>query len=353
MSSALRIAVIGDLFVRNELFIQGLHHAFAAFDRPPQVTTLAVDWPDDPLTHNSEVKEFVGDPAAVAQLVRDADALITHVAPVTQAVIDAGKALRVIGCCRGGPVNVNVAAASARGIPVVNAPGRNAQAVVEFTIGLILAESRGIARAHAALSNGDWRSDLYRYDRTGRELRGQTIGLVGFGAVAQALVAYLKPFGLRIIVYDPYVTAARCTALGVEQVDLPTLLAQADFVSLHARVTTETIGMMGAVEFAQMKPGAYFINTARGPLVDYAALYDALASGHLGGAGIDCFPEEPPPSDWPLLRLPNVTVTPHIGGSSKDAAQRGAEQVARDVANFFAGRPLECCVNADALTARS
>jgi hypothetical protein len=118
------------------------------------------------------------------------------------------------------------------------------------------------------------------------------------------------------------------------------LLARADIVSLHARVTPQTAGMMGAAQFARMKPGAYFINTARGPLVDYDALYAALHSGYLGGAGIDCFPEEPPPPDWPLLRLPNVTVTPHIAGSSKNSAERGPEQIVRDVANFFAGRPL-------------
>jgi D-3-phosphoglycerate dehydrogenase len=110
-------------------------------------------------------------------------------------------------------------------------------------------------------------------------------------------------------------------------------------------VTKETVGMMGRREFAQMKPGAFFINTARGPLVDYAALYEALAGGHLGGAGLDTFFPEPPPPDWPLLRLPNVTMTPHIAGASRQAAERGAEQVARDVANWIAGRPLEQCVN--------
>jgi phosphoglycerate dehydrogenase-like enzyme len=175
----------------------------------------------------------------------------------------------------------------AAGIPVVNAPGRNAQAVIEFTLGLILAECRGIGRAHKALSDSLWQGHLYRYDVTGRELKGQTIGLVGFGAVAQGLVPYLRPFGMRILAFDPYVGAARCAELGVEQVDLPTLLTEADIVSIHARVTKETRGMIGPAQFAQMKRGAYFINTARGPLVDHDALYDALLSGHLAGAGLD------------------------------------------------------------------
>lgn len=127
--------------------------------------------------------------------------------------------------------------------------------------------------------------------------------------------------------------------------DLPTLLGAADIVSIHARVTPETTHMMGAEQFAQMKPGAFLINTARGPLVDYRALYDALAGGHLGGAALDTFAEEPPPADWPLLALDNVTVTPHIAGASREAARRGADIVARDVANFFAGKPLQFCVN--------
>lgn len=350
MSKQLRVAVIGDQFVGSELFVAALerHLAVGAID----VVALQVPWPDTPLQHNDEVQEFVGDEAAVAALACEAEVLLTHVAPVTRQVIAGAARLRVIGCCRGGPVNINLAAATERGIPVVHAPARNSQAVVEFTVGLILAECRGIARAHAALSQGIWRGDLYRYERTGRELRGQTLGLVGFGAIAQSLVTYLQPFGLHILAYDPYVSAERCGALGVEAVDLPVLLARSDIVSLHARVTPQTVGMMGAAQFAQMKAGAYFINTARGPLVDYAALSAALQSGHLAGAGIDCFPEEPPPPDWPLLSLPNVTVTPHIAGSSKNSAERGPDQVVRDVAHFLAGRPLEYCANAAALAQR-
>jgi D-3-phosphoglycerate dehydrogenase len=345
MLQHLHVAVIGDNFVKVELFEDALRRHVAPLVGELTVAALHVPWPDVPLTENAEVKEFLGDPAQVAELAAGAQALLTHVGPVTQAVIDAGDQLQLIGCCRGGPVNVNVAAATARRIPVVNAPGRNSQAVVEFTVGLILAECRGIARSHAALSQGVWLGDLYRYDRTGRELRGQTIGLVGLGAVAQLLVPYLQVFGLHIIAFDPFVTPDRFAALGVASVTFDDLLRQSDIVSLHARVTPQTTGMMGAAQFGAMKPGAYFINTARGPLVDYDALYTALAAGHLAGAGLDCFPAEPPPPDWPLLRLPNVTLTPHIAGSSQGSAQRGAEDVVLDLANWVAGRPLAHCVN--------
>jgi D-3-phosphoglycerate dehydrogenase len=164
------------------------------------------------------------------------------------------------------------------------------------------------------------------------------------------LVPYLHAFGLRVLVYDPYVDAEQCAALGVTPVDLPALLAESDFVSLHARVTPETRGMMGTAQFAQMKPGAYFLNTARGPLVDYDALYAALASGRLAGAALDTFALEPPHADWPLLKLDNVTVTPHIAGASRETARRKIETVLIDVANYFAHRPLIHCANPEVLS---
>jgi D-3-phosphoglycerate dehydrogenase len=345
----MQIAIIGDYFVRTTLLEAVLQRTLAPLLADLTLVSSAVDWPDSPLIHNAEISEFSGDPATIAEFVHAARIIVTHVAPITRAVIEAAPALRLIACCRGGPVNVNVAAATARGLPVVNAPARNAQAVIEFTLGLILAECRGIGRAHGPLSGGVWQGERCRYEQSGRELRGQTVGLIGFGAVAQGLTPYLKPFDVRILAYDPYVPPARCAALGVELVDLPVLLAESDIVSLHARVTPETTHMLGAAQLAQMKRGAYLINTARGPLVDYAALYAALARGHLAGAGLDTFVSEPPPADWPLLKLPNVTLTPHIAGASKESAERGAAIVAEDVANFVAGRPLVNCVNAPEL----
>jgi len=347
---AMKIAVIGDLFVRATLLERALRQQLESVVDPLTLISCETDWPDSPLGHNDEVGEFVGDPVALATFVHGAQVIVTHTAPITRALLDATPELRIIGCCRGGPVNINVAAATARGIPVVNAPGRNAQAVIEFTLGLLLTECRGIGRAHAALSQGNWQGELYRYERTGRELRGQTIGLIGLGAIAQGLVPHLQPFGMRILAYDPYTAPARFTELGVTSVDLPTLLAESDIVSLHARVTPETTGLLGAAQFAQMKRGAYLINTARGPLIDYDALYAALARGQLGGAGLDTFAVEPPPQDWPLLRLPNVTLTPHIAGASQESAQRGAETVAADIANFLHNRPLRHCVNPAALS---
>jgi D-3-phosphoglycerate dehydrogenase len=339
------IAVFGDLFIRTKILENALEEHLSLIIRDLSFLSEESDWPDLPFMYDQEVKEFVGDPEKIAFLAKDAEAIVTHVAPITELVIKKTKYLRIIGCCRGGPVNVNVKTATERKIPVVYTPGRNAQAVVEFTLGLILAECKGISRAHYALTNGIWRSDLYRYERASSELKGRTIGLIGFGIIGQMLVPYLRPFGMRILAYDPYVQAETFSALNVEQSDLQKVLKESDIVSLHLRVTPETIGMIGEKEFRLMKQGAYFINTARGQLVDYDALYRALKDEHLAGAGLDTFALEPPPGNWPLLHLSNVTLTPHIAGSSKETANRAAEIVAQDFANFYLGKLLKYCVN--------
>lgn len=341
----MKIAIIGDHFVHAALFEQVLSHHLAGIVAPIEFATMEVGWPETPPRSNPEIKEFVGDEAAILALAQGAQVLVTHLAPVSRAMIVALPALQIIGCCRSGPVNINVTAATERGIPVLNTPARNAQAVIEFTLGAILTTCRGISQAHQALAQGIWQGDRYRFERAGRELQGQTIGLVGFGAIAQGLVPYLKPFDLRILAFDPYVQPSRAAGLGVELLPLPALLQQADIVSLHARLTPETTGLIGTHELALMKPGSYLINTARGALIDHDALYQSLVSGHLGGAALDTLAIEPPPADWPLLTLENVTLTPHIAGASQEAAGRGIEAIAQDVANFFAGRPLRYCVN--------
>lgn len=341
----LKIAVIADHFFHPNLVAELLDRHLRPVAGDVELAVMEVGWPDDPLIGDDELQEYTGDPAAVAAFATGAHAVITQVGPISRQLIEQAPNLQAIACGRGGPVSVNLDAATARGIPVLYAPGANAQAVAEFTLALMLAALKRIPHAHCALSAGIWNADLYHYDRSPRELRNQTVGLIGFGHIGQLLAPILHPLGLRIVVYDPYLSADRCVALGVTPVDLATLLAESDIVSLHARVTAETRGMMGTAQFAAMKPGAYFINTARGPLVDYDALYAALAGGHLGGAALDCFGIEPPPADWPLLKLPNVTLTPHVAGSSRETAWRKAEIVIRDLANFYAHRPLVHCAN--------
>lgn len=337
------IAIIGDRFM--------LPDAFAAALRPVvgddvRLRTLELPWPDEPMTHGYDgpglvgLKEYQGDPDAMAEFIGEAQILVDHLAPVTGGMLDRLPGLKLIAVSRGGPVNIDMAAARERGVLVVNTPGRNASAVAEFTIAAILAETRLIRAGHEALRQGVWRGDLYRADRTGTELSELTVGLIGYGLIGTRVVKLLKPFGCRILVADPYVPLSpEDIADGVVATDLDTLLADSDVVSLHARVTDETRGFMAAPQFARMKQGAYFINTARGPMVNYDDLYQALASRHVRGAMLETFWQEPTPPDAPLLKLDNVTLTPHIAGASTTTVRIAARMVAEEVRRWLAGLP--------------
>jgi D-3-phosphoglycerate dehydrogenase len=272
--------------------------------------------------------------------VADAEILVTQLAPMSRGMLERLPRLKLIAVSRGGPVNIDMAAARDHGVTVVNTPGRNSSAVAEFTLGAILAETRKIRVGHEALRAGEWRGDLYRADVTGRELCEMTVGVVGYGNIGTKVVRLLRAFGARILVHDPYIQLApEDSAAGVELVAFDRLLAESDVVTMHARVTPETTRMMDAGAFAAMKPGALFVNTARGPLCDYDALTRALTDGHLGSAMLETFAVEPVPTDWPLLSLPNVTLTPHIAGASVRTVTYAAEQAAEEVRRYLAGEP--------------
>jgi D-3-phosphoglycerate dehydrogenase len=286
------------------------------------------------------LKEYFGTADDVVEFIGDAEILVTHLAPLSASMIERLPALKMVAVSRGGPVNVDVAAAKKRAIRLVNVPGRNASAVAEFTIGAILAETRLIRLGHEALRRGDWRGDLYRADRTGRELNEMTVGVVGYGAIGTRVVRLLRAFGCRILVADPYVQLSEeDRQAGVSLVSLDRLLQEADVVTLHPRVTEETRHIIDEAALDAMKPDALLVNTARGPLVDYDALYSALSSGRLGGAMLDTFAVEPVPADWPLLKLPNVTLTPHVAGASVRTVTFAAEKSAEEVRRYIAGLP--------------
>ena len=338
-----QIAIIGDRFMLPSVFAGKIA---AACGEGHTIRTLEQPWPDEPMEHGyakaglDGLKEYFGKPDEIVDFVADAEIFVTHLAPLSDGMFARLPQLKFVAVSRGGPVNIDMKAARARGVRVVNTPARNASAVAEFTIGAILAETRMIRSGHDALKRGDWRGDLYRADLTGRELSEMTVGVIGYGNIGTRLVKLLKPFGCKIMVCDPYVQlSAQDRADGVAHVDLDTLVSGSDVVTLHARVTAETTGMIDAKAFARMKPGATFVNTARGPMVDYDALYDALKSGHLRGAMLETFAVEPPPPDWPLLHLPNVTLTPHIAGASVKTVTYAAEMAAEEVRRYLAGEP--------------
>ncbi len=336
-----RVSIIGDRFMAPEVF----EAALPKDGLDCQLHQLA--WPDEPFVNACDtgefagLKEFMGEPDQIAAMIGDAEVLVTHLAPVSASILERRPNLRLIAVSRGGPVNIDRAACAARGVQVVNAPGRNASAVAEFTIGAILMETRLMRAGHEALRQGIWRGDLYRADLTGPELSELTVGLIGYGQIGTRVVKLLLPFGCRILVADPYKTLSpEDAAAGVIMTDLDDLLKRSDVVSLHARVTDETRGFLAAPQFAAMQPGAWFINTARGPMVNYPDLCEALESGHLRGAMLETFWQEPPPPDSPLLKLPNVTLTPHIAGASTTTVRIAAAMVAEEIRRWRAGEPF-------------
>lgn len=338
------IAIVGDRFMLPRVFEEKI---LAACGPGLTIRILEQPWPDVPMEHGyakegmAGLKEYLGDPDELVDFIGDADVFVTHLAPVSAGMLERLPKLKLVAVSRGGPVNIDMNAARARGVQVVNTPGRNASAVAEFTLGGILAETRLIRSGHESLRQGQWRGELYRADVTGKELSEMTVGVIGYGAIGARVVRLLRAFGCKVLVHDPYVQlSAADRADGVEHVSFDDALTRSDLVTLHARVTPETTGFFNKEAFARMKPGSIFVNTARGPMVDYDALYDALASGHLAGAMLDTFAVEPVPEDWPLLKLPNVTLTPHIAGASVRTVTYAAEQAAEEVRRFIKGEPL-------------
>jgi D-3-phosphoglycerate dehydrogenase len=252
--------------------------------------------------------------------------------------------LLAVGSCRGDPNNVDVAAATARRIPVLRAPGRNADGVAELTVALLLAVNRGVVRADRDVREGEaYRDGTIPYQRfRAWQLAGRTAGLVGLGAVGRATRWRLEGLGMRVIAHDPYADDATHT--------LDDLLAEADVVSMHALVTPETQGMIGAPQFTRMKDGAIYLNTARALLHDTDALVDALRSGQLGGAGLDHFEGENLSTDHPLASMPNVVLTPHIGGATYDTEANHSKLIAEGLEQLLGGGKPDNLVNPEVLS---
>lgn len=249
----------------------------------------------------------------------------------------------VVGATRGDPTNVDVTAATERGVPVLHAPGRNADAVAELTVGLLFAAARHVVPADADVRAGEtYRDGTIPYQRfRGWELNGRTAGIIGYGAIGRALAWRLEGLGMRVIASDPYADEASYS--------VDDLLAEADVVSMHAPVTPDTMKMIGEKQFAQMKDGAIYLNAARAALHDVDALVDALQSGHLAAAGLDHFDGEVLAPDAPLAKLSNVVLTPHIGGASYNVEANHARMMADGVTAILRGDKPKNCINPEVL----
>jgi D-3-phosphoglycerate dehydrogenase / 2-oxoglutarate reductase len=351
----LRVLVVGDPYMPVSAYADALSDLEGAgLEGRIELSTMQIEdvWSAPPRTESERrLREYVGDPAAIAAAVAGHDALIVHGAPVTSDVLDAAP-LRLVCCARGGPVNVDVAAATGRGIPVVNTPGKNAEAVAELTIAFALLLIRAVPRASRHLIDGGGFAESVFEGREffGREAPSLTMGLVGLGHVGREVARRARALGFTVVGYDPQPPAALA---GADLMSMDALLARSDVVSLHARLTPQNRHMFSWDTFTRMRAGSYFINTARESLVDEAALGRALEEGLLAGAALDVLERTPPGDRHRLLSMPNVFVTPHIGGATAETLARGARRAVAAVADLLAGRVPSDVVNPQVLRARA
>ncbi len=286
-------------------------------------------------------------PDELLQNIVDYDALIVRSGTkVTADVIEAGKELKVIGRAGTGVDNIDLEAATQHGVLVVNAPTANCRAAAEHAIALMFALARQVPRADASMRQGKWNRKQF----IGVQIDGKVLGLVGLGRVGSEVTRRARGLGMTVLAYDPYLSAERARGLGVTLASLDQVLQQADFVSLHTPLTEGTRGLIGPHEFDQMKPSAYLINCARGPVIDETALLQALEEGKIAGAGLDVFAQEPP-SNSALLSNEQVVLTPHLGASTEEAQIEVALEVARDVFDGLTAKPVRHAINAPMISA--
>jgi D-3-phosphoglycerate dehydrogenase len=295
----------------------------------------------DPWIDQTPLRIYSADQLAERVSAEGANILVVESDSVSGPVFDLG--LRAIASTRGDPNNVDIAGATAAGIPVLNTPARNADAVAEMTLALLFAATRHVLGADADVRAGEvFRDGTIPYQRfRAWELAGQTVGLIGLGAIGQAVRWRMAGLGMRVIAYDPYNDEAQHT--------LEELLGEADIVSLHAPVTADTAGLIGAEQFAAMRDGVVFLNSARAQLHDTDALVDALRSGKVAAAGLDHFVGEWLPTDHPLIAMSNVVLTPHIGGATWNTEARQAQMVADDLDALLSGGTPAHIVNPEVL----
>ena len=276
----------------------------------------------------------------------DIGALIVEADFVFEEVFAAARCLRLVGVCRNALNQIDISSATAHGVAVTHAPGRNTNAVAEMTLGLMLSLARRIPNAHAFVADGEWRdpSAGYRQFR-GREIAGATVGVVGFGQIGREVARKCVALGARVIAHDPFVADRQLFALGVRPATLAALTKASDFVTLHVPDAAATGTLVDAAFLARMRRDACLINTSGGSVVDPIALVAALESGAIAGAALDVFAGQPLPRSSPLLSAPNLILTPHIGGATAETIERHSRMMADEILRMVAGKPLRYVVN--------
>jgi D-3-phosphoglycerate dehydrogenase len=289
-------------------------------------------------------KLYMNTDAFIEKIKREgADVLIVEADTIDEEVMDAVHP-KMIGCCRGNPVNIDIEAAKARDIPFFHTPARNAEAVAELTITMMLGIARHVINMDRTLHSGkffveDEKDLVDLYTRfIGVELTGKRVGIVGFGNIGFEVAKRLRGFDVEILIYDPYVNDEKVEKVNGKRVDLETLMKESDFISIHTTVTPETEKLIGEKEFSLMKPTAYFFNLSRAYCIDEDALYKAIEEKRIAGAGLDVHSVEPVDSDNRFLKFDNVIVTPHIGGQTKDSVRKQSLIMAKEIKNYLLRR---------------
>lgn len=315
----MKFLVVGDPMISSKTLSGAVHDIFGS-----NVEVKEANWEPESEEEfwslRSQVEKFGPSagkpPKELYEAVKDVDVIITHHTPINEQLINSSNA-SYIGVCRAGVENVDTKAAAAKGIKVMRTMGRNAEAVSDFTVALMLAELRNVAKGHEALIKGEWKKKYANSSFMG-DMSQKTIGLIGFGYIGKLVAKKLSGFNVNIIAYDPFVKEDVLVKHNVKSVSLEELCIESDMITLHARLSKETEGLLGEKEFSMMKPTAFLINTARAGLINEAALIKTLKEHKIGGAALDVFWTEPLQEDHPLHSLDNVTITPHLAGATND-----------------------------------
>ncbi|HEX3800029.1 MAG TPA: phosphoglycerate dehydrogenase [Verrucomicrobiae bacterium] len=288
--------------------------------------------------------------AELLPLVKDVDAMVVRSeTKITKAVIDAAPKLRVVGRAGVGVDNVDVDAATQRGIVVMNTPSGNTISTAELTFSMLMALARKIPQAHASMKAGEWNRKAFQ----GVELYNKTLGILGMGRIGTEVARRAIVFGMRVLAYDPYLTLSRANALQVELVELDEIFARCDFITVHMPMSDETKGMINAAAFAKMKTGVRVLNCARGGIINEVDLVEAVKSGKVAGAALDVYETEPLPKDFPLRDLPQVIMTPHLGASTEEAQENVGIEVAEAITDFLVNGAVRNAVNLPNLDAKT
>jgi phosphoglycerate dehydrogenase-like enzyme len=309
------------------------------------------------VTHESWIEtQRLWDPEQLAGRLsaEDVTVLVIEADFAFAELFDIAPSLKIVGVCRNAVNQVDLTAATAAGVAITHAPGRNTNAVAEMTIAALLTLARGIPRAHGLVSGGGWREPAQGYrDLRGREIRGSTVGVVGFGQIGREVARLCTALGARVLAHDPFVPPQQMEALNVAPASLSEVSAGSDFVTLHVSDSEDTHHLAGASFLAAMQPHAYLINTSAGSAVDPAALAEALQAGRIAGAALDVFEGHPLPQSSPLMTAPNLLLTPHIAGATEETVERHSRVIADEIERWLDGVQLQHLVNPEYRLARA